>query len=112
MGFYKRFASGNDFGAAAHTHRHTLQKVKARTAVYQWKVQLTDGKRKRNFRYVADMCALHTYIRGSYRQGLGNATLLISAVYVYCRAHETKTENLIFVSKKGEIDTYEKTVEL
>jgi len=50
--------------------------------------------------------------RGSYRQGLGNATLLFSAVYVYCRAHETKTENLIFVSKKGGIDTYEKIVEL
>lgn len=63
MGFYKRFASGNGFSAAAHTHRHTLQQVTACTAVYQWKVQLTDGKRKRNFRYVADMCALHTLVQ-------------------------------------------------
>jgi len=60
-GFYARFASGNDFGAAARTHRHTLQPVKACTAVYQRKVQLTDGKRKRHFRYVEDMCVLHTY---------------------------------------------------
>lgn len=38
--------------------------------------------------------------RGSSRQGLDNVTLLFSAVYVYCRACENKTENVIFVSKK------------
>lgn len=54
-------------------------------------------------------------IRGSSRQGLDNVTLLFSAVYFYCRAHETKLRMLYFsLSKKnkGGIDTNEKVVEL